>query len=294
MSETLSKGVEPHCFDMIEESVSVSRYRHGDTSLPFLVLPDIYQPDEWTALTIEAARSGLDRFPAIRRIYDIGSGSGVIPLVLSRSYPDRGLQFACFDLKGAAGRNLGLNYLLFGQSACRPSFQQLDARLGGVVMEGGAPPDMVIANIPQLPGFTSDDGGQDTDPDDYHRVAPHEWDDPVRAFGLGLLRDVIAGVRACHPGRFCVAFCRSSRVPEAVFDAFLTGVQCSVVDFGERHSVRDRSTPFSVMADVEERFGLKGAYEWNGRTVGAHDLCGISPAQEKVFIGLRSCLIQVG
>jgi hypothetical protein len=274
MSDTVTADSEPSCFDVIEERVSVSLYRHAGTVLPFIVLPDIYQPDEWTTLTIEAARAGLDRFPATRRLFDVGSGSGIIPLALSRSYPDRHLQFSCFDKKQSAGRNLGLNYQLFGQTACRPSFHHLDVRLDGLAPDKEGPPDLVIANIPQLPGFSGIDGDRNADPDDYHQVAPHEWKNPVRAFGLGLLVDVIEAVRVKHPGRFCVAFCRSSRVPEEVFDAFLSSVQCSVLDLGERHSVRDRSTPFSVMAGVEERFGLKGAYEWNDRQVGARDFVG--------------------
>lgn len=292
MLEPVTDNPEPHCFDVIVERVSVSRYRRAGTVLPFIVLPDIYQPDEWTMLTIEAAKTGLERFPAIRHLFDVGSGSGIIPLALSRSYPDRNLRFSCFDKKPSAGRNLDLNFQLFGQTACRPSFLHRDVRLDGLAPDECGPPDLVIANVPQLPGFFGIDGARNADPDDYHQVDPHEWKDPVRAFGLGLLVDVIEAIRVNHPGRFRVAFCRSSRVPEAVFEAFLSRVQCSVTDLGQRHLVRDRSTPFTVMADVEERFGLKGAYEWNERTVGARELCGISPDREKVFIGLQGCLVQ--
>ncbi|RVU39402.1 hypothetical protein EOI86_09245 [Hwanghaeella grinnelliae] len=293
MSDTVTTGANPPSFDVIEKSVSVSRYRHGGTALPFVVLPDIYQPDDWTALTIDAARSGLDRFPSIRRVSDVGSGSGIIPLALSRSYPDRNLLFACYDMKQSAGRNLGLNYQLFGLSNRRPSFHHLDVRQGGMAPGDDGPPDLVTANIPQLPCIADDDWDPHKDPDDYHTLAPQEWDDPVRAFGLGLLIDVIEAVRMTQPGRFCVAFCRSSRVPEAAFDAFLSTVHGSVIDLGPRHSVRDCSTPFSILAVVEERFGLKGAYDWKGRTVGALDLRETSPLREQVHIGLRSCLIQV-
>jgi len=33
--------------------------------------------------------------------------------------------------------------------------------------------------------------------------------------------------------------------------------------------------------------------KWNDGQVGVRELCGIFPDREKVFIGLRNCLIQV-
>lgn len=285
----------PGEFHLVEDGVSVNHFMRDGRSLPFIVLPGIFRPDEWTAFTIEAAMNGLDRSPKLRRVLDIGSGSGVIPLVLSWTYPDRQLDVVCCDLKKQAGRNLILNYQLIGGNAPCPAFHCLDIRETIAPFSRSSPPDLIVANVPQLPAHAYGDGGQtDWNPDDYQEPRPGDLDDPVRAFGLGLLTDSITGVSALHTSRFSVAFCRSSRVPGEVFDAFLDRVNGTVLHLGPWCSVRDGSTPYDLLAAAEERYGLSGDYRWNGKSVPTTALRHTTPEREDVRIQLRSCLIQVG
>lgn len=286
---------QPPRFETLEDTVSLNRYTHEAVSLPFMVLPGIFQPDEWTAGTLEATCLALDRFPSLSRILDIGSGSGIIPLVLSRLYADRGLALNCCDLKPEAGRNLALNYAVFGGDGPRPLFHQIDILDPGPLPGENIPPDLVVANIPQLPAAPSNHATNgDWNPDDYHAVWPKDRENPIRAFGMGLLMDVIGRVSAVHPGRFAVAFCQSSRVPPAVFDSMLSRTGGRVLYSGDPVLVRDGSTPFHDLADAEERFGLSGSYIWQGRKVCAKDLRHLTPETAQVEIELRSCLLEIG
>jgi len=280
-----------HGFDLVEEELSLNRYTRAGISHPFVVLPGVYQPDEWTGIALESAISALDMMPTAVRIHDIGTGSGVIPLLLTRLYPGRAFRFVCSDLKPASGHNLALNYEVFGGTNPRPRFHRFDIRRAETLPADDGPPELVIANIPQLPAAR----GAETDwnPDDYHAVAPADRNDPVRAFGLGLLMDVAALTRAGHTGPFHMAFCRSSRIPPAVFDMFLSAIRGTIVTQGRRQRVKDGSTPFATMADAEDRFGLYGEYEWQGKALPARDLRGLSPVEDEIFIGLRSCLVRI-
>ncbi len=280
-------------FDVLEKEISLNLYRSAGKSFPFVVLPNVYQPDEWTEIALEAALTTLNMFPKAVRIHDIGTGSGVIPLLLNRLYPDRQFHIVCCDLKAAAGRNLELNYHLFGEASARPHFHQLDIRKSENLPAGDGPPDLIIANIPQLPAILPTDDGR-WNPDDYYAVDPGDRDDPVGAFGLRLLMDVISRTNANHPGRFHAAFCRSSRVPAAVFEEFLNTVGGTVIAQGCTHRVKDSSTPFALMAEAEDRFGFQGEYELDGRPLSAGDLRALSPVQNDIFIGLRSCLVRIG
>lgn len=278
-------------FETLEEIVSIHRLRLNGQGQPFIVLPGIYPPDEWSLLTIQAAQTALDLRPDIDLVLELGCGSGVIPLILARINPNRDLRFVCCDIKSVSSRNLDLNFQLFGDMAKQPRFHCLDISGKGTreVMDGA--PALVIANVPQLPVSVA---VSDADPDDYHPVTAEDREDPVRAFGLGLLLDIGRQMAAANPAGPCLAFCRSSRIPHSIFDAFLDRIGGKVCHQGPGISVRDGSTPFDLLAEAEERFGVSGTYEWAGRTVSATELRGRRPAETEVFIGLQSCLIQLG
>lgn len=281
-------------FHIVEPSVSIHLFRRPGLAFHFAVLPGLYQPDEWTALTLDAATAALNQFPMIRSVLDIGSGCGVLTIALAQAFPQRGLRFNCCDMKPDAERNLRLNADLFAQPADPPGFRRMNIRDSTRLSPDDGAPQLVLANVPQLPAPSHTKGQDESDPDDYHKVSLEDAEDPVHGFGLGLLLDIGERLRIEHDGRFCMAFCRSSRVPAQIFDVFLQRLNASVLRLGPATSVLDQSTPFPEMAAAESRFCVQGAYSWQGKTVPASALAERPEIGGDVRIELRSCLIEIG
>lgn len=278
---------------VIASNVHLCGFERGDFSTHYLAFGSLFIPDEWSLLTLDAAILCLEENSDVRDVYDVGTGCGILPFVLGELFPKRELSFESCDIKSESGRNVEINHRLFGRTARRPVWHIGDAGTFDLP-RNDIGTRLVLANVPQLPVYSDEFAvSEDWSTDDFYKSAPSAEDDSVRAFGLGLLMDIVQTLSKQAPDPFYLAFCRSSRVPDQVLETFVTRSNADLVYLGKPHSVLNSDTNYTQFATVETRFQMSGRYHANGEDIGAKDLAIPATAHTNVHLYLQSCLLRI-
>jgi release factor glutamine methyltransferase len=110
----------------------------------FFVTPDVLVPRPETELLVETAIAWLESHPPYRRGWDVGTGSGCIPISLALSV--RGLVMDAYEISPAALAVAARNVAKY-QVGERVHLIQSDL----LAMAGNPLPGLVTANLPYIP-----------------------------------------------------------------------------------------------------------------------------------------------
>jgi methylase of polypeptide subunit release factors len=122
-------------------------------TLPLLICPNVFVPDDWT----RALLTGIIRSNALNagplQILEVGSGTGAVPIALSKLAPDKIEKLKAVDIDTLACElaRINLNYHGLGSRSFLISGMDIAAAQARELIEPDERFDLIVANLPQVP-----------------------------------------------------------------------------------------------------------------------------------------------